>query len=131
MPSVTDLIPHRAPFLLIDRVIASGDGRVEAEKHITDDDPLIADGLPEALVVEALAQTAACLMGAGLGQHRGYLVAATAFEFNGRAQPGETLTLCAERTAALGGLHRFSGEARVGERVVARGQMTFAVEALR
>jgi len=128
MASVTDLIPHRAPWLLVDRVVDVAGERVCAEKRLTTNDPLLCDGLPETLVVEALAQTAACLNGTGLGAHRGFLVAATGFEFHGRAQAGETLTLVAVRTASLGALHRFSGEATVDGRLVAKGQMTFAVE---
>jgi 3-hydroxyacyl-[acyl-carrier-protein] dehydratase len=126
---VLERIPHRPPWLLIDRVTSVAGERVEAERRLAADDPLCADGLPETLVVEALAQTAACLMGHERGAHRGYLVAAAGFEFHGRAQAGETLTLSATRTAALGALHRFDGEAHVGARLVARGQMTFAVQA--
>jgi 3-hydroxyacyl-[acyl-carrier-protein] dehydratase len=130
MPSVTDLIPHRAPWLLIDRIVESSREQVRAEKRLTADDPLLANGLAETLVVEALAQAAACVNGAGMGVHQGYLVALSGFEFHGRAQPGETLTLTAVKTAALGALHRFSGEATVDGRLVAKGDLTFAVERL-
>jgi 3-hydroxyacyl-[acyl-carrier-protein] dehydratase len=128
MSGVIDRIPHRPPWLLVDRVVRVDGACVWAERRLGANDPLLSDGLPELLVLEALAQAAACLMGGGLGQHRGYLVAATGFEFFARAQAGDTLSLRATRTAALGALHRFDGEATVGERVVARGQMTFAVE---
>ena len=87
MERLVDLIPHRAPWLLVDRVIARSDDSVEAEKRLCAGDPLLApDGLPELLALEALAQT-----------------------------------------AALGALLRFEVEARVGDRVIARGEMTFAV----
>jgi 3-hydroxymyristoyl/3-hydroxydecanoyl-(acyl carrier protein) dehydratase len=128
MSAVIDRIPHRPPWLLVDRLVGVGADEVRAEKRLCAGDPLLADGLPELLVLEALAQTAACLMGESRGQHRGYLVAAQEFRFEGRAQAGETLSLRATKTAALGALHRFDGEATVGDRVVARGQMTFAVE---
>ena len=113
-------------------VEAEGD-RIVAERRVCAGDPLLSDGLPELLTLEALAQAAACLNAGALGAHRGYLVAATGFVFDGRAQPGETLRLEAKRTAMLGGLHRFEGVAHAvatgGEaRIVARGQMTFAVE---
>ena len=128
MERLVDLIPHRPPWLLVDRVTARGDGFVEAEKRLAAGDPLVGtQGLPEVLVLEALAQTAACLNAAGLGAHRGMLVAAQRFEFDGRAQAGDVVVLRATRTATLGTLVRFDGEARVGERVIARGQMTFAV----
>jgi 3-hydroxyacyl-[acyl-carrier-protein] dehydratase len=129
MGALVDLIPHRAPWLLVDRVVARTEEMVEAEKRLAAGDPLLADGaLPELLLVEALAQAAACLNAGALGRHRGLLVAATKFSFEGRACAGETVRLVARRTAALGTLVRFDGEASVDGRVVARGQMTFAVE---
>jgi 3-hydroxymyristoyl/3-hydroxydecanoyl-(acyl carrier protein) dehydratase len=131
MGGVIDRIPHRPPWLLVDRVVQVDRDRVASERRLSATDPLLSDGLPELLVLEALAQTAACLMTDGLGRHRGYLVAASGFEFFGRAQAGETLLLRATKTAQLGALHRFDGEAAVGERLVARGEMTFAVEAER
>lgn len=128
MASVEDLIPHRAPWLLVDRVVEAGEGRVLAEKTVTADDPLYSDGLPETLVIEALAQAAACVRGSERGQHRGFLVAASKFEFARRARAGETLTLRAERTATLGALHRFSAQASVGDEVLCKGELSFAIE---
>jgi 3-hydroxyacyl-[acyl-carrier-protein] dehydratase len=120
-------IPHRAPWLLVDRVIERGADRVRALKRLTADDPLGPEGLGECLLIEALAQAAACVEGAERGAHRGYLVAASQFEFHGRAQVGETLELSAVRTATLGALHRFAGEASVDGKLLAKGEMTFAV----
>jgi 3-hydroxyacyl-[acyl-carrier-protein] dehydratase len=130
MERLVDLIPHRPPWLLVDRVILRSDDRVTAEKRIAAGDPLLAGGeLPELLLLEALAQTAACLNAAGLGRHQGLWVAASRVEFVGRARAGDVVTLDARRTATLGALVRFLAEARVGERVIARGEMTFAVTA--
>jgi 3-hydroxyacyl-[acyl-carrier-protein] dehydratase len=122
------MIPHRAPFLLVDRVVESGDGRVRAEKRVTAGDPLAGDELPDVLVIEALAQAAACTNAGTHGAHRGMLVAATGFTFEGRARAGDTLVLEAVRVAKLGALLRFDGTATVDGRVIAKGQMTFAVE---
>ncbi|MCU1281581.1 MAG: fabZ [bacterium] len=128
MERLVDLIPHRAPWLLVDRVIARSDESVEAEKRLAAGDPLLApDGLPELLALEALAQTAACLNAGALGQHRGLLVAASRVAFDGRAQAGDVVALHARKTASMGALVRFDVEARVGDRVIARGEMTFAV----
>lgn len=124
------LLPHRAPFLLVDRVLCVEGEQVTAEKRLTADDPLLVDGvLPGPLLIEALAQTSACLMGAGNAgrEHLGYLVAAQGWKFPSRARAGDTLALTAVRTATLGALHRFDGVARVGEREVASGSMSFAV----
>ena len=128
MERLVDLIPHRAPWLLVDRVVARSDDTVEAERRVAADDPLLAGGeLPELLVLEALAQTAACLNAGALGKHQGLLVAASRVEFGERARAGEVVALRARKTATMGTLVRFDAEARVGERVIARGEMTFAV----
>jgi 3-hydroxymyristoyl/3-hydroxydecanoyl-(acyl carrier protein) dehydratase len=133
MSGLLDRIPHRPPWLLVDRVVSVVGPTVTAERRLASNDPLMCDGLPELLCVEALAQTAACLRADEVGTHRGYLVAISGFSFEGRAQAGETLLLTATRTAALGALHKFDGTAQAvapgGQaRLVARGQMTFAVE---
>lgn len=121
------LIPHRAPWLLIDAVVERAGVRVVTQKTVSSDDPLTVDGFPETLLIEALAQSAACLVGEERGEHDGLLVALSGFAFHRRAQPGETLRLTAERTAMLGNLHRFDGQAHVGDELVATGQLTFAV----
>lgn len=128
MSGIVALIPHRAPWLLVDRVLWRSDDGVAAEKRLAAGDPLLAgDELPELLVLEALAQTAACANGGALGRHQGMLVAASAVAFDGRARAGDVVTLHARKTATMGTLVRFATEARVGERVIARGEMTFAV----
>ena len=64
-------------------------------------DPLLADGeLPELLLLEALAQTAACLNAGALGGPRGLLVAAQRVaEFDGRARAGERIDARGAQTA--------------------------------
>ena len=119
MAALVDLIPHRAPWLLIDRVVVRGENRVEAEKRLAADDPLLAgDELPELLVLEALAQTAACTNAGALGKHQGLLVAASRVEFDGRARAGDVVTLRRDqdgddgRAGALldGGARRRAGD---------------------
>ncbi|MSP63867.1 MAG: hypothetical protein EXR72_26680 [Myxococcales bacterium] len=131
MRSIADLIPHRPPWSLVDRVLSVEGEVVIAEKRVSGGDPLLGGGgLHGLLVIEALAQTAACLMGArneGRAGHRGYLVAARGWKFPSTARAGETVTLTARKVSELGGLHGFAGVATVGERVVGEGAMTFAV----
>ncbi|SRR6266498_552791 len=129
MATTIDLLPHRAPWLLVDRVVARDASSVVVHKLLGANDPLLADGtLPELLVLEALAQAAACLQTEALGRHRGWLVAVSQFEVHDRAHAGETLALRAVREATMGRLHRVSGAASVGERAIASAQMTFALE---
>ena len=119
------------PWSLVDRVMLADPRTVVGEKRVSADDPLVGEaGLGGLLLVEALAQTAACLIGLGnLGRagHRGYLVAARGWKFPSSALPGETVTMEATQVSALGGLHGFLGRASVGGRELASGAMTFAV----
>src|SRR5712692_4910860 len=119
--------PHRAPFLLVDRVVSATASELVAEKRLAATDPLLADGLPETLVVEALAQAAGHLLGREGEQHGGMLAAASGFQFGSRATAGETLWLRVRQTGVLGALRRFEGEARVDDRLVARGALVLAI----
>jgi 3-hydroxyacyl-[acyl-carrier-protein] dehydratase len=121
-------IPQRAPWLLVDKIVQTSATEVVAEKLLAVNDPLLCDGeLPELLIVEALAQAAACLEASARGQHRGMLVAMRGFAFSARPRAGEMLTLRAHRVATLGTLVRVEALARVGERLLTKGELTFAV----
>ena len=146
-------LPHRPPWLRIDRVSALDEDRVVAEKRISASDPLIlASGSPQVgsgggpgmansplgvggglggfLLIDLAAQAAACLMAAktpGQGAHLGYLVAAQGWKFHRTALPGDTLTVEVTRQAGLGALVRFAGALRVGDLPVAEGDFTCAI----
>ena len=123
MASATDLIPHRPPFRLVDRVVSSSENSIVCEKLVTGDDPM-----SDVLVIEAMAQACACHAASGIGEHRGMLVALRDIRFDGRAQPGDRLKIVATRSASMGSLARFSCEAFVDDKSIARGELTFVVE---
>jgi 3-hydroxyacyl-[acyl-carrier-protein] dehydratase len=139
MYDLAQLLPHRPPFRLVDRVVRAdpGKGTLVAERLLSVGDPLLSPGaaLSGTLVIEALCQAAACLNGleaAGPG-HRGYLVAVSDFRFPGIAQAGDTLVLEVARQGQLGRMHSFVGTAvaRSGPlavpREVAAGRLLFAL----
>jgi 3-hydroxyacyl-[acyl-carrier-protein] dehydratase len=119
-------LPHRAPFIFVDAVLARVPGEsAEAVKVFPPDtafftghfpgDPLV----PGVILAEALAQTA----GLAAGQEgRGFrLTALKAMKFPAAALPGEEIRLHARKAGAVGGLWQFEVRATVGERVVADG----------
>ncbi|MEO6952380.1 MAG: 3-hydroxyacyl-ACP dehydratase FabZ family protein [Polyangia bacterium] len=130
MSGLRDLpdLPHRAPFRLVDRLASRTEQSATAIRQVTANDPLMGSELPATLVVEALAQTAALMNDGTIGAHRGFLVALRDVRFESSVHAGDTLSLHTERTASLGGLHRVMGRAHVGDRLVASGEMTFAIE---
>lgn len=135
------LIPHRPPFLLIDRVLSADPktGRLVALRRLSADDALGpaanevgAPGLtapaefPRPLLIEALCQAAACLNGLALSEtresegsgsagHRGFLVAISGFRFPDSAHIGETLELSVTRRESLGAVVAFDASATVIE----------------
>ena len=116
--AIKRLIPHREPFLLLDRVVELEPGvRAVAEKDVRADDWWFAGHfpgdpiMPGVMQVEALAQTAAaCAMAmpdftGGLGLFAGI----DEIRFKRIVRPGETLRL----EAVMLKLHRAFGRARV------------------
>ena len=67
-------LPHRYPFLMVDRVLELGKGRVLTLKNVTFNEPFFTGHFPEhpvmpgVLVVEALAQSGALLLGYALNE---------------------------------------------------------------
>jgi 3-hydroxyacyl-[acyl-carrier-protein] dehydratase len=129
MPFIADLIPHAFPFLLVDRVIERPAAQtVVVEKRVSANDPALASGsLPDTLLLDAMAQAAACVnVEPG---HRGVLVQVADVEFLARVVAGDTLRLRATQVASLGPLRRFEIDAHVDATLVGKGTLTFAIEA--
>ena len=129
-------LPHRAPMLLVDRILAVGPGGViAAEKRVRPDDPFL-DGhfpgqpvFPGALLLEGLAQCSLVLFQVAQGllaPGEVGVFGGAAGRFLGPVFPGDTLVYRVEavKMTSTGGV--FRGRATVGERLVARGEMTMA-----
>lgn len=127
---IMQMIPHRYPFLLIDKVIdvVPGESAIGI-KNVTANEPHFPGHfpakpvMPGVLIVEAMAQTAAVIVVASLGAAaEGKLVYFMTIEnarFRKPVGPGDQLRLSCKKEKQRLGVWRFSGEARVGETVVA------------
>jgi 3-hydroxymyristoyl/3-hydroxydecanoyl-(acyl carrier protein) dehydratase len=142
LPDVLRLLPHRYPFLLIDRVTALDPGRrAEGLKRVTGGEWFFSSAeagaapsrMPNGLVVEALAQlSAAVLLGlvdAGSGAV-GYFLGVDRVRYRGAAVPGDELRLTVELRQFRRGICRTHGEAWVGRRRIVRADLTTAVKAV-
>ena len=124
------LLPHRYPFLLVDRVVEfEKDKRVLAYKNVTCNEPFFTGHfpghpvMPGVLVIEALAQAGGLLTqlsrdpGAGDGQTF-YLVKVDNAKFSRMVVPGDRLELDVELRRRIRNMAQYVGIARVdGEQV--------------
>jgi 3-hydroxyacyl-[acyl-carrier-protein] dehydratase len=136
------LLPHRPPFLFVDRVTKLDPGKtILAERTLRAEEPQFAGHfpgrpiMPGVLVAEALAQTSGLLIGlserlaalAPPGQPKGFFLATTNLKFTHPTVPGDVLTLGATSDRNFGGLFRFNVEATAGRNLIAVGSLTLAL----
>ncbi len=132
---ILSMIPHRYPFLLIDRVIDVVPGMSAVGiKNVSANEPHFQGHfpghpvMPGVLIVEAMAQTAAVMVVASLGEAaEGKLVYFMTIEnarFRKPVVPGDQLMLYCRKERQRSNVWKFSGEARVGDAIVAEATYT-------
>ena len=132
---IRELIPHRYPFLLVDRIEELEPGvRALGIKNVSQNEPFFEGHFPDypvmpgVLVIEALAQVGAVGVMAG-GEHRGKLALFAGIDgvrFRRQVLPGDVLTLEVEIGRLKGGAGRGTGRATVGDERVCEAQLMFA-----
>jgi 3-hydroxyacyl-[acyl-carrier-protein] dehydratase len=128
---ITEILPHRYPFLLIDRVLELVPGqRIRAIKNVSVNEPFFPGHFPQkplmpgVLIIEALAQAAAILgeKSAASRHRRGvlyYLVGIDNARFRRTVGPGDQLLLEVNFQTVRRNIWKFSGTASVGDVLVA------------
>lgn len=131
---IQKLIPHRPPFLLVDRVVSFESGRkLVAWKGVTMNEPFFQGHfpgkpvMPGVLILEALAQAAALLATMSLpeeqvGDKLTYLMSIDGARFRRPVVPGDRLELHAEVTKKKGAIWRQKGTAIVDGQPVAEAE---------
>jgi 3-hydroxyacyl-[acyl-carrier-protein] dehydratase len=139
---VLDTLPHRYPFLLIDRVLELEVGSyIVAIKNVTVNEPFFQGHFPNkpvmpgVLILEALAQAAAILgaktSGAKLGSESiMYLAGVDDARFKRPVVPGDQLLLRATLERSLRGVTRVVTTAHVGNELVAEARLLSAMRPL-
>lgn len=124
-------LPHRYPFVLVDRVLQLDKGQyAKAIKNVTINEPFFTGHfparpvMPGVLVIEALAQAAAMLAFVTKGTEAGsdkvvYLVGIDGARFKRPVVPGDQLLLEVWQERVKGGIHKYRTRASVDGQVVA------------
>ena len=118
------IIPHRYPFLLVDRVVEiDGTKTAVGIKNVTMNEPQFTGHfpgmpvMPGVLMVEAMAQTAAVMVGVGMDladKNFGvYFMAIDNVKFRRKVGPGDTLRMAVETIRGGGKVWKFKGNATV------------------
>lgn len=132
---IMEMIPHRYPFLMIDRVVGIvPDLKATGVKNVTINEPYFAGHFPErpvmpgVLIIEAMAQTAAVFVVHTLGTEAEgklvYFMSVDGARFRKPVEPGDRLSVEVTKLRSRGNVWKFSGEAKVADKLVA--EATFA-----
>lgn len=137
---IMEAIPHRYPFLLIDRIVGLEPGkRIRAIKNVTFNEPFFQGHfpglpvMPGVLQIEALAQMGAVLVSemlknSAVDQNKiAVLAAVDGFRFKRMVKPGDQLILEGELLKFRSGIGKSTGRAFIGNELVLSGDLTFSL----
>jgi 3-hydroxyacyl-[acyl-carrier-protein] dehydratase len=130
---IAALLPHRYPFLLVDRVVEATDDKLVAWKNVTSNEPFFVGHfpghpvMPGVLILEALAQAGAllALRSASLDvtKQAVYLLGIDKAKFRKLVVPGDRLVLTVEPLRKGGKIWKLAGKATVDDQVVAEAEL--------
>jgi 3-hydroxyacyl-[acyl-carrier-protein] dehydratase len=139
---VLEYLPHRYPFLLVDRVLECEPGRhIRAVKNVTINEPFFNGHFPHhpvmpgVLIIEALAQAAA-ILSFRTGHHKAdrgsvyYFVGIDRARFKRPVGPGDVLTLEVALKRHARGMWLFEATAKVDGAVVTEAELMCTIRAL-
>lgn len=133
---IKKILPHRYPFLLVDRIIDYEAGkRSVGIKNVTANEEFFQGHFPErpimpgVLIIEAMAQVGGIMI-LIMDEHKGkaaYLATVENAKFRRPVTPGDTLVTEAILLRARGSVGKVQCTARVGDQVVAEALLMFAL----
>ena len=133
---IQKIIPHRYPFLLVDRVIEFEEGkRAVGLKNVSSNEPFFQGHfpgypvMPGVLIMEALAQVGAVVL-LSMPEYKGHIALFAGLDdvrFRRQVTPGDQLRLEVVLQKLKRGIGVAQGRAYVGEELAAEGILKFAV----
>lgn len=133
---IQEIIPHRYPFLLVDKIIDIDFGKKAVGiKNVTANEPFFQGHfpgkpvMPGVLIVEAMAQVGAVSI-LGMEEYKGKLAMFTGIDglrFRRQVVPGDTLRMEVEMLKFKRGIGKAKAEAYVGDELAVSGELMFAI----
>jgi 3-hydroxyacyl-[acyl-carrier-protein] dehydratase len=129
-------LPHRYPFLLVDRILELGENRVVGLKNVTINEPFFQGHfpgepvMPGVLVLESMGQVAGMMIATRPGTEEGQLLILTSMEdvkFRRPVRPGDQLITEAVMMKLRGRMGKVKAVARVDGELAAEGVFGFLV----
>lgn len=129
---IRELLPHRYPFLLVDKIIEIGGNYIVGVKNITTNEPFFQGHFPQepvmpgVLQVEAMAQTGGLLVLNSVDEperYSTYFMKIDGVKFRQKVVPGDTLILRLELLAPIRrGISTMKGYVFVGDKLVSEAE---------
>ena len=131
---IQKVLPHRPPFLLVDRVVELDASRIVAVKNVTMNEPFFVGHfpgfpvMPGVLILEALAQAAAIMAMVALPEEKRagkvtYFMGIDGARFRKPVVPGDRLELHCAMLRHKGSVIKVKGEAKVDGETVAEAEL--------
>ncbi|MCK4905939.1 MAG: 3-hydroxyacyl-ACP dehydratase FabZ [Spirochaetes bacterium] len=133
---VMDLIPHRYPFLLVDKILDWDEKNITGQKNVSINEPFFQGHfpghpiMPGVLIVEGMAQCAGCLIFQNISdRHKKvvYFAGMDKVRFKAPVFPGDVITYKIEITRFNGRICKMSGSAFVDDKLVCSADMMAAL----
>ena len=135
--AVMKLLPHRYPFLMVDRIVKVAGNRITGLKNVTINEPFFQGHfpghpiMPGVMQLEAIAQVAGIMMmrKAENAGRLAYFMAANEVKWRRPVKPGDTLLIEVEITKTRGAICKAKGVCSVDGETVSEAEVTFMLTA--
>jgi 3-hydroxyacyl-[acyl-carrier-protein] dehydratase len=136
--NIQNYLPHRFPFLLIDKVIELNKNKsIIAQKNVSNNEPFFQGHFPDypvfpgVLLLESMAQATAILdvesNDRDMSNQLYYFVGVDKARFKKQVMPGDIVIINASLTQSKSDIHKFSAECRVDNKIVCTANLIGAV----
>ncbi|ADG83654.1 3-hydroxyacyl-ACP dehydratase FabZ [Thermincola potens] len=132
---IKEILPHRYPFLLVDRIIEMDENKVVGQKNVSANEEYFQGHFPDypvmpgVLIIEALAQTGAVYI-LSKPEFKGkiaFFAGLDKVRFRKQVVPGDQLRLEVEMLKLRGRVGKAFGRAFVGDQLAAEAELMFAI----